>query len=208
MGLVIGICGGSGSGKTTLAELVVEKLGPERAIGLAFDSYYRDQGHLAPEERAKVNYDHPDSLDGPLIAEHLTALAEGKEAAVPVYDFSTHCRTTDVDIIEPRPVIVVEGILLLAYPELRDCLHLSVFRECPEDIRFDRRVARDVAERGRTPESVAEQFAATVKPMHDDFVEPTSMYADIVVPYAEDLYDARERVTEAIEHHALRVSHD
>ncbi len=208
MGLVIGICGGSGSGKTTLAELLVAKLGPDRAIGLAFDAYYCDQSHLSPEERAKVNYDHPDSLDGTLMSEHLRALASGREAAVPVYDFATHTRTSDVDIIEARPVIVVEGILLLAYPELRDSMHLSVFRQCPEEVRFERRVARDVAERGRTPESVAEQFATTVKPMHDSFVEPTSIHADILVPYEEDLHDACERVAEAVEHRALRVSHD
>ena len=199
MGLVVGICGGSGSGKTTLARLLIERLGPDRAVGLAFDAYYCDQGPLTPDQRAEVNYDHPDSLDGPLIAEHLGDLAAGRPAAVPVYDFATHTRTAEVDVLEPRPVVVVEGILLLAYPELRARLDLSVFRQCPEDVRFERRVERDVAERGRTPESVAVQFAATVKPMHDEFVDPTAEHADIVVPYEEDLHDACTRVATAVE---------
>lgn len=198
MSLVIGICGGSGSGKTTLASLIAQRLGPETCSVLAFDSYYLDQAHLTPSQRAEVNYDHPDSLDGPLLSAHLLALANDAEAAVPVYDFATHTRTLDVEIIEPRPVIVVEGILLLAYAEIRNALSFSVYRQCPEAVRFERRAERDVQERGRNLASVRKQFAATVKPMHDDFVVPSSSFADLVVPYEVELEDATDQVLRAI----------
>lgn len=196
--IVVGVCGGSGSGKTTLAHLVVEKLGPSHAAGLAFDSYYNDHSHLDPADRAEVNYDHPNSLDGELLGAHLAALTKGSEIAVPVYDFATHTRTGDVEIIEPKPIVVVDGILLLAYADIRSQLHLSVYRECPEKIRFARRQARDVSERGRTPESVAAQFAATVQPMHTKFVEPSKDHADIIIGFDEDLDRACDRVVESI----------
>ena len=198
MSLVIGICGGSGSGKTTLARLIAERLGRETCSVLAFDSYYCDQGHLSPSERAEVNYDHPDSLDGALLSSHLNALANNAEAAVPVYDFATHTRTLDVEIVEPREVIVVEGILLLAYPEIREALSFAVYRQCPEAVRFERRAERDVQERGRSLESVRKQFAATVKPMHDSFVVPSSTYADLIIPYEIELADATDQVLAAI----------
>lgn len=196
--LVIGICGGSGSGKTTLAHLIADRLGPASCSVLAFDSYYLDQAHLSPSERAEVNYDHPDSLDGPLLSAHLTALAQNSEAAVPVYDFATHTRTLNVEIVEPRPVIIVEGILLLAYTEIREALSFSVYRQCPEQVRFERRAERDVHERGRTLPSVRKQFAATVKPMHDTFVVPSSDFADMVVPFETELEDAANEVLAAI----------
>ncbi len=194
MTLLIGICGGSGSGKTTLANMVAQHFGHRSSASFAFDSYYLDQGHLAASERALVNFDHPDSLDVALFVQHLRDLRAGSEIAVPVYDFSTHSRTNDVHIVDPRPIVVVEGILLLAFPEIRECLDLTVYRDCPEQTRFDRRLARDVAERGRTPESVAEQFAATVKPMHDRFVQPSMDVASLVTLFSEELEDANLRV--------------
>ncbi len=194
MTLLIGICGGSGSGKTTLATMVAQHFGHRRSATFAFDSYYLDQAHLGPTERALVNFDHPDSLDVDLFVQHLQDLRAGSEIAVPVYDFSTHSRTNDVHIIDPKPIVVVEGILLLAFPEIRECLDLTVYRDCPEQTRFDRRLARDVAERGRTPQSVADQFAATVKPMHDQFVQPSMDVATLVTPSSEELEHASVRV--------------
>lgn len=199
MSLLVGICGGSGSGKTTLAEMVAEHFGPRRAASLAFDNYYRDRADLSPSERAMVNYDHPDSLDIELFVAHLTALRASREVAVPIYDFTTHRRTTSVHIVDPRPVVVVEGILLLAFPEVAELLDLSVYRECPEDVRFDRRLERDVSERGRTPDSVHAQFAATVKPMHDRFVEPSMAEADLVTMSTEELEQARARVLDSVQ---------
>ncbi len=175
--LLIGICGGSGSGKTTLAEDVAARFD---AVLLPFDAYYRDHGHLTPEERAVVNYDHPDSLDVALFVEHLRMLRDGHEIAMPVYDFATHTRTEDLVMVSPTDVIVVEGILLFSFAEIRELFELKVFRDCPEELRFERRLARDVAERGRTPESVRAQFAATVAPMHDEFVQPHRDAAEIV----------------------------
>lgn len=192
--LLIGICGGSGSGKTTLAALLADHFGHHESAAFAFDSYYRDQAHLTARARALVNFDHPDSLDHELFVEHLIALRASQEIAVPVYDFATHARTSDVHIIDPKPVVIVEGILLLAFPEIRKHLDLTVYRDCPESVRFERRLARDVAERGRTPESVEAQFATTVKPMHDRYVQPSIHVADVVTPFSEELPDANVRV--------------
>lgn len=196
--MLIGISGGSGSGKTTLAEMVADHFGHTGAAAFAFDSYYRDQAHLCAEDRALVNFDHPDSLDVELFVQHLRDLKRDNEIAVPVYDFSTHARTSDVHIIDPKPIVVVEGILLLAFPQIRECLDLTVYRDCPEDVRYERRLARDVAERGRTTESVADQFAKTVKPMHDQFVQPSLDVADLVTLYSEELEDAKVRVLASI----------
>lgn len=196
MSLLIGICGGSGSGKTTLAEDVAARFD---AVLHPFDAYYRDHGHLTPAERAEVNYDHPDSLDVELFVEHLEMLRVGEEIAMPVYDFATHTRTNDLVMVTPTPVIVVEGILLFSFPELVELFALKVFRDCPESLRFDRRLARDVAERGRTPESVREQFAATVAPMHDQFVQPHRDLAEIVSD-GEDMPTVVDVVCEQVEH--------
>ena len=191
MGNVIGICGGSGSGKSTLATKVAQAVAPTPVTVLQFDSYYRDHGHLTPEERAQVNYDHPDSLDVELFVEHLDALQAGNPVPTPVYDFTNHTRAPEVVWLVPTPLIVAEGILLLSFTEIRKRFHLSVFRECPEDVRLARRMQRDIAERGRTPESVLDQFSKTVAPMHDEFVEPFSITADLVVRHHEiELDDA------------------
>ena len=138
--LLVGICGGSGSGKTTLAHLVADQLGPDRSTIIPFDAYYREQSHLSAAERTAVNYDHPSSLDDQLFLAHLLDLHRGREVAVPSYDFTTHTRTREVRIVEPRPVVILEGILLLAFDEVRRTLDLSVFRDCPEDVRFVRRL--------------------------------------------------------------------
>lgn len=192
---LVGICGGSGSGKTTIARLVAAKLG---AAELAFDTYYRDQSHLTPQQRAEVNYDHPDSLDVALFTSHLDELASGQAVNAPVYDFATHSRTEETERIEPGDVVVIEGILLLAFPEIAERLDLRVYRDCPENVRFARRLRRDMAERGRTELSVYEQFEATVKPMHDEYVEPCRNVADIVTEFDEELHAAADRVIVAV----------
>lgn len=195
MTTLVGICGGSGSGKTTIARLVAAELGASR---LAFDTYYCDQSHLSIDERARVNFDHPDSLDVDLFTSHLDDLAAGRSIAAPVYDFATHSRTDHTEPVNPCDVVIVEGILLLAFPEISRRLDLRVFRDCPENVRFARRLRRDMAERGRTELSVYQQFEATVKPMHDEFVEPCRSVADIVTEFDEELHAAADRVIAAI----------
>ena len=198
MSLLVGICGGTGSGKTTLAQRVVERLratsGPQAADVLHFDAYYRDQSHLDPAQRAKVNYDHPDSLDGPLLVEHLHELRADREVAVPVYDFATHTRTNDLDVVKPADVIVVEGILLFAFEPVWDQLDYRVFRHCPEEVRFRRRIERDQAERGRSLASIKAQLQSTVKPMHDQFVEPHANRADYVTRHGDHLRTVTDQV--------------
>ena len=187
--VIIGIAGGSGSGKTTLANAINARLS-ERAAELAFDRYYRDHGHLPPDERAKVNYDHPDALDVPLFVSHLHAVRLGQPVEAPCYDFATHQREARTELVEPAPVVLVDGILLLCDPGVRAALDIAVFITAPDDVRLERRVVRDVAERGRTAASVRDQFAATVKPMHDAHVGPSAAFADLVV-------DGRAPVAEA-----------
>lgn len=198
MSLLLGICGGSGSGKSTLAEGVVSRLGPARASLLAFDTYYRDHGHLTPEQRAEVNYDHPDSLDIELFTAHLDALLAGQDIEAPVYDFATHTRPGETMYVEARNIVVVEGILLLAFEDIANRLSVRVFRDCPEALRFTRRLERDIAERGRTPESVTRQFKATVKPMHDLFVQPSAASADLVISGEGELSDHIDTVLRAL----------
>lgn len=195
MTTLVGICGGSGSGKTTIARLVAAELG---ASSLAFDTYYLDRSDLPLEERAQLNYDHPSSLDADLFASHLDELAAGRSIEAPVYDFATHSRTDDTERVEAGPVVIVEGILLLAFPEISRRLTLRVFRDCPENVRFARRLRRDMVERGRTEVSVYRQFEATVKPMHDRFVEPCRDTADIVTEFDEELYLAADRIIATI----------
>ncbi len=181
--LVIGIGGGSGSGKSTLAAMVLERL-PE-ARQLSFDAYYRDLGHLPLVERAGVNFDHPDSLDHQLFGEHLNQLVAGSPVDVPGYDFANYTRTGLSIQVPPAPVLVVDGILLFAFPEIVPRLDHRVFIDVPEAVRFERRRDRDVNERGRTPDNVARQFAETVAPMHDAFVQPSIVHAHRVVPVGE-----------------------
>lgn len=185
VGIVVGICGGSGSGKSTLAHRVAESLDSGPVSILGFDAYYRDHGHLSPEERALVNYDHPDSLDVELFVEHLDRIKAGHSVQSPVYNFSTHTRSDQVIHLDATPIVIVEGILILAFEDIRKRFDLTIYRSCPASVRLARRMHRDVAERGRTPESVAEQFAATVGPMHDRFVLANSVYADLIVDHED-----------------------
>jgi uridine kinase len=180
--LIIGIAGGSGSGKTTVANLIMERTGAKHIALIAHDSYYKDLTKLAPEERRRVNFDHPDSLDSQLLIQHLQALKRGESVEVPVYDFKLHTRTQMTIHIESQPVILVEGILIFAEPALRRLFDIKIFVDTDADIRFIRRLQRDIAERGRSSDSVVNQYLTTVRPMHLEFVEPSKRYADVIVP--------------------------
>ncbi len=180
---VIGVTGGTGSGKTTVAERLAADLGPGSLSLLELDAYYRDRRDLAVEARAALNYDHPDAFDWPLFRSHVTALADGRPVDMPVYDFAHHRRSERVRTVEPSAVLVVEGILVLWDEELRDRFDLRVYVDTDADVRFIRRLRRDVADRGRTTESVVEQYLGTVRPSHLQFVEPTKRYADVIVPH-------------------------
>jgi uridine kinase len=180
--VVIGIAGGTGSGKTTVAEAIVRRIGPERIALIQQDSYYKDQSHLPMEERVRINYDHPDSIDTALLIRHLQELIPGRPVEVPIYDFTTYTRTPHTRRVEPRPVILVEGILVFVEKALRDLFDIKIYVDADPDIRFIRRLQRDLAERGRTLESVIQQYLSTVRPMHLEFVEPSKRYADIIIP--------------------------
>lgn len=185
--LLVGISGGSGSGKSRLANDLANELGRDRCTVIPFDSYYKDLRHLSLSERDQVNFDHPDSLDAELFGHHLDALAEGMDVCMPVYDFARHQRSDDLVFTPAADVVIAEGILLLAFPELASRFDLKIFRSAPGDLRFSRRVERDVEERGRTAESVREQFERSVAPMHEEFVEPSAAIADRVIEHTEDL---------------------
>lgn len=180
--LFVAIAGGSGSGKTTIARSVVDLVGRDKAVYLQQDAYYRDQAHLAFEDRLKINYDHPDSIELELLVEHLQALRNGQVIERPIYDFETHTRTDETYLIAPEPAVIVEGILLLADPDLRDCFDVRVYIDTEPDVRLMRRIQRDIVERGRSVESVLAQYEKTVRPMHHQFVEPSKRYADIIIP--------------------------
>ncbi len=180
--LVIGIAGGSGSGKTTAADIILKKVGAQRIAYLQHDSYYRELTNLPINQRREVNFDHPDSLESDLMREHILTLKEWKSIEVPVYDFTTHSRTSETLHVEPRRVILVEGILIFAEPALRSLFDVRIFVDTDADIRFIRRLTRDIEERGRTTEMVVKQYLTTVRPMHLDFVEPSKRYADVIIP--------------------------
>ncbi|HLF61138.1 MAG TPA: uridine kinase [Acidimicrobiia bacterium] len=179
--LFIGLAGGSGSGKTTIAGAVLERLDGQVAH-IQHDAYYRHMPELSYEERTKVNYDHPASLETELLVEHLLALRLGQAIERPVYDFAVHLRSDETVRVEPAPVVVVEGILVLAEPELRSELDLKIFVDTDSDVRLARRLQRDIEERGRTVESVVNQYFETVRPMHVQYVEPSKAYADLIIP--------------------------
>lgn len=180
--LVIGIAGGSGSGKTTVAQEILNRVGPDRIAYLPHDAYYKDLSGLPPVQRAEVNFDHPNSLETALLVEHIDRLRAGQPIELPVYDFSTHSRTNRTVPIAPRSVIIVEGILIFAEPELRRRFDLKIFVDTDPDLRLIRRLQRDISERGRTTESVIAQYLKTVRPMHLEFVEPSKRYADVIIP--------------------------
>jgi len=180
--ITIGVAGGTGSGKTTVAQAILDRVGRDRIAYIQHDSYYRDQGHLSLEERAKINYAHPDTLETELLIEHLKELRVGRAAEVPIYDFTTHTRMGKTRRVEPKRVILVEGILIFADEALREMFDIKIYVDTDADIRFIRRLKRDIAERGRSMESVIEQYLATVRPMYLEFVEPSKRYADIIIP--------------------------
>ncbi|HEY3310443.1 MAG TPA: uridine kinase [Anaerolineales bacterium] len=180
--LIIGIAGGSGSGKTTVAQELLNRVGPERIAFLPHDAYYKDLSGLPPAQKAEVNFDHPNSLDTALLIEHIKKLKAGKPVALPVYDFSTDRRTEKTIPITPHRVIIVEGILIFAEPDLRPLFDIKIFVDTDPDLRLIRRLQRDIDERGRTPQSVINQYLKTVRPMHLEFVEPSKRYADVIIP--------------------------
>ena len=180
--LVFGVAGGSGSGKTTVVRKIMDALGDTDVVVLEHDRYYRDHPELRLEERAALNYDHPDSLETDLLVSHLLTLREGQGVDVPVYDFARHARTATTDRIAPRRAIIVEGILIFADAPLRALMDIKVFVDADDDTRFIRRLQRDLTDRGRTVNAVIDQYLSTVKPMHLEFVEPSKRYADIIIP--------------------------
>jgi len=196
--VVLGICGGSGSGKSTLATACTDAFGEFDVAVLPFDAYYRDLAHLSHGQRMAVNFDHPDSLDIELFAAHLDALRAGQAVGVPVYDFASHTRTGESITIEPSPVVVAEGILLLCVEMISSRLDYSVFLDVPEPIRFERRLARDTVERGRDAADVARQFAESVAPMHDEFVQPCGGSADAVLVHPWDVVTEAGAVASAV----------
>ncbi|MCX6053956.1 MAG: uridine kinase [Chloroflexi bacterium] len=180
--LVIGVAGGSGSGKTTVADIVLQRVGKQHISYLPHDAYYRELTALGPAQRAAVNFDHPDSLESEMLRDHILQLKEWKSIELPVYDFTTHSRTQETIHVEPRRVIMVEGILIFADPQLRNLFDVKIFVDTDSDIRFIRRLSRDITERGRTTDMVIRQYLSTVRPMHLEFVETSKRYADVIIP--------------------------
>lgn len=180
--VIVGVAGGTGSGKSTLVRRIMESLAGRSISVVRQDNYYKDRTGIPLAERAKINYDHPDALDNELLVDHLRALQQGQAVEVPVYDFTIHNRKKETVSVQPTDVVIVEGILVLECPALRALLDLKLFVDTDADIRFIRRLTRDMAERGRTMESVIEQYVTTVRPMHLEFVEPSKRYADVIIP--------------------------
>lgn len=180
--ILIGITGGTGSGKTTVAKAIYESLPEKNICILEQDSYYKDQKHLSFEERTKTNYDHPLAFDTELLLEHLKILLDGKSIEKPIYDFSNHIRKSETITVEPKDIIILEGIMILEDERLRNLMDIKIFVDTDADVRVIRRIKRDIADRGRTLEAVIEQYLKTVKPAHQQFIEPTKKYANIIIP--------------------------
>jgi len=184
--LVVGIAGGTGSGKTTVAHKLAAAMPAGRCVTIEHDAYYRDQAHLSPDERARINYDHPASLESELLAAHLRELRAGHAVDIPIYDFTTHTRRRETRHIAPARVIIVEGILVFTEPALREQLDIKIFVDTDADIRLIRRIRRDLEQRGRSFQSVRDQYYQTVRPMHLEHVEPSKRWADLIVPEGGD----------------------
>jgi uridine kinase len=180
--VVIGIAGGSGSGKTTVLERIIREIGSNPIAILDHDAYYEDLSHLPPEQRAQFNFDHPDALETDLMREHLDDLVAGEAVEKPVYDFTTHTRRDETETVEPRPVILIEGILVLAEPLLEEQMDIKIYVDAADDIRLMRRIRRDLQERDRSIEGILRQYERTVRPMHLEFVEPSKREADVIIP--------------------------
>ncbi|NOZ03658.1 MAG: uridine kinase [FCB group bacterium] len=180
--ILIGIAGGTGSGKTSIAKELLREYGPGEVVVIEQDSYYRDLSHLPFEKRCLQNFDHPDAIEFELLYKHMQMLIQGNPVSVPVYDFTTHSRSDKSRLVIPHRVIVLEGILVLHYAPLRELMTIKIYVETPDDIRFIRRLSRDIQERGRETSSVIDQYLNTVRPMHRQFVEPSKLFADIIIP--------------------------
>lgn len=180
--LCIGVAGGTGSGKTTVANEIIRRVGPERIVTVNQDRYYHDLAHVDEGRRIHHNFDHPKAIEESLLVEHLRRLKAGQPASLPIYDFSRHIRTGETELVEPQPVILLEGILILAIPAVRELLDVKIFVDPDPDLRFIRRLKRDIVERERSVDSVVEQYLATVRPMHLEFVEPSKRWADVIIP--------------------------
>lgn len=199
--VIIGIAGGTGSGKTTVARSIYNRVGKDRIEWISHDAYYRDFRDLSPEELHALNWDHPDSLETDLMVAQLDQLISGRAVEVPVYDFTSHHRKLDqTQRVEPRKVVIVEGILVLAEPEVRKRIDIKLFVDTPPDIRLLRRLVRDVQNRGRTVESVVHQYLYTVRPMHEEFVEPSKRYADLIIPEGGENQVALDAIISRVEH--------
>lgn len=180
--IVIGVAGGTGSGKSTLCRRLLSDVGAERALLLRHDDYYHDLAHLPDDRRVQTNFDHPAALDSGLLVDHLHQLSRGQSIDVPQYDFASHTRRAESRRVEPKPLILLDGVFILAEPELRQRCRLKIFVQAHAKIRFQRRLRRDVAQRARTPESVIRQWKQTVWPMHQQHVEPSKQHADVILP--------------------------
>ena len=203
--LVIGIAGGTGSGKTSITRKLVNRFGSNVSV-IYHDNFYKAHHNMSYEERAKLNYDHPDALDTNLLIDALKELKAGRSAECPVYDFTVHDRSDKTLVIEPNRVIIVEGILIFADKELRDLMDIKLFVDTDADVRILRRIVRDVRDRGRSLESVVDQYLATVKPMHEQFVEPSKRYADIIIPEGGHNRVAMDMIMERVKAHLYRTS--
>ena len=180
--MIIGICGGTGSGKTTIARAIVDAVGGNRVVLVEQDSYYRNLSDMPLDERHQANFDHPDSIDSDMLVNHIMRLKQGLPIEMPLYDFVTHTRSDKIETIHPKPVVIVEGILIFAEPRVLDLLDVRVFVDTPDDVRLMRRLKRDIHERGRTFERTLEQYERTIRPMHFEFVEPSKRHADVIIP--------------------------
>jgi uridine kinase len=180
--IIIGIAGGTGSGKTTVANVILDRVGADKIAFLAHDAYYKDLQHLTRAERDKINFDHPDALETELLVEQIKSLSQWQAVEIPIYDFTSHTRTKKTLYVKPQPVILVEGILIFADSKLLQLFDVKIFVDTPPDLRFIRRLQRDITERGRSVESVIQQYQTTVRPMHLEFVEPSKRYSDVIIP--------------------------
>ena len=202
--LTIGIAGGTGSGKTTIAHNIAEVVG-SAVVLLDHDAYYRDLSDLSVEERAKINFDHPDALENELLLKHLLQLKSGESIEKPVYDFATHSRRKETAKIASAPIVILEGILPLAIPELRNALDIKIFVDTAADIRLIRRIRRDIEQRGRSFSSIRQQYYDTVRPMHQAFVEPSKQYADLIIPEGGENRIAIDLVIKSIQQHLSQL---
>ena len=183
---IIGIAGGTGSGKTTVVKRISKALPPHCAAVIPLDSYYNDTSSLTPEERKAINFDHPDAFDWRLLTEHIRMLKEGKAVEQPTYSYIESNRQKETVHVDPKPVIIIEGIMALHYKKLRDMMDLKIFVDTDDDVRLIRNIRRDVVERGRTVDMVLDRYEKVLKPMHEQFIEPTKQYADLIIPWGGD----------------------